>query len=123
MSNSSTGTAGAVIKPMPVSFVNAIDACISIQVPNEKKPWHYRVTVREAETNAALSSIAIPEGYAMAPLFSPSMRSLSAGRCVCSVASPFEKAERILAIYSAMGVILIGLYIGGADSYMGGVTA
>src|SRR5512137_2406022 len=47
----------------------------NLQVPGEKKPWRYRVTVRYAETNAALSQIAIPEGYAMAPLFSPKVKS------------------------------------------------
>ena len=47
----------------------------SVLVTGEKKPWRYRVTVRYAETNAALSQIAIPEGYAMAPLFSPKVKS------------------------------------------------
>jgi hypothetical protein len=47
----------------------------SVQTPKDKKPWRYRVTVREAETNAALSQIAIPEGYAMSPLFSPKVKS------------------------------------------------
>jgi hypothetical protein len=47
----------------------------SVQVPKEKKPWRYRVTVRYAETNAALAQIAIPEGYAMTPLFSPRVKS------------------------------------------------
>jgi hypothetical protein len=47
----------------------------SLQLPKEKKPWRYRITVREAETNAALASIAIPEGYTMTPLFSPRVKS------------------------------------------------
>jgi hypothetical protein len=47
----------------------------SLQLPKEKKPWRYRITVREAETNASLSSIGIPEGYMMTPLFSPRVKS------------------------------------------------
>ena len=47
----------------------------SLLLPKEKKPWRYRITVREAETNAALSSIGIPEGYTMTPLFSPRVKS------------------------------------------------
>ncbi len=47
----------------------------SLQVPGDKNPWRYRVTVRYAETNAALSQISIPEGYAMSPLFSPRVKS------------------------------------------------
>lgn len=38
----------------------------SVQVPNQKRPWRYRVTVRYAETNAALSQIGIPENLAWA---------------------------------------------------------
>jgi hypothetical protein len=47
----------------------------SVQLPKEKKPWRYRVTVRYAETNAALGLISIPEGYTMTPLFSPKVKS------------------------------------------------
>lgn len=47
----------------------------SVQVPKEKKPWRYRVTVRYADTNAALSRIGIGEGYALSPLFSPRVKS------------------------------------------------
>src|SRR4030042_70909 len=49
----------------------------SLQVPGDKTPWRYRVTVRYAESNAALSQISIPEGYAMSPLFSPRVKSYS----------------------------------------------
>ncbi|HET6498036.1 MAG TPA: cadherin-like beta sandwich domain-containing protein, partial [Coriobacteriia bacterium] len=47
----------------------------SLQVPGEKQPWRYRVSVRYAQTDATLSQITIPEGYAMSPLFSPKVKS------------------------------------------------
>ncbi len=47
----------------------------SLQVPGEKQPWRYRVTVRYAETNAALSQITLPEGYVLSPSFNPRVKS------------------------------------------------
>lgn len=43
----------------------------SIEIPKEKKPWRYRVTVREADTNARLGALSFPEGYTLNPAFNP----------------------------------------------------
>ena len=47
----------------------------SLQVPGQQQPWRYRVSVRYADSNAELSQIALPEGYAMNPPFSPKVKS------------------------------------------------
>jgi len=49
----------------------------SVQVPGDKKPWEYRVTVREAETDARLASLGFPDGYKLEPGFSPAATSYS----------------------------------------------
>ena len=49
----------------------------SIEVPGDKEPWLYRVTVREAETDAALAGLALPEGYELRPAFAPGVRAYS----------------------------------------------
>jgi hypothetical protein len=46
-----------------------------ITVAKEKKPWRYRVSVREAETNARLAQLGFPEGSTLAPAFNPQVRS------------------------------------------------
>ncbi len=46
----------------------------AIEVAKEKKPWRYRVTVREAETNARLAQLSFPEGSVLTPAFSPQLR-------------------------------------------------
>jgi hypothetical protein len=46
-----------------------------ITVAGEKKPWRYRVSVREAETNARLAQLGFPEGSTLTPAFSPQVRS------------------------------------------------
>jgi hypothetical protein len=51
----------------------SVPVTYSIDVPGEKKPWTYTVRVREAETNARLGSIAIPQGAVLKPAFSPSV--------------------------------------------------
>jgi hypothetical protein len=43
----------------------------SVAVAGEKEPWEYRVTVRDADTDARLAQIAFPEGYTLQPSFSP----------------------------------------------------
>jgi hypothetical protein len=45
-----------------------------IQVAKEKKPWRYRVSVREAETNARLAQLAFPEGSTLTPAFNPQVK-------------------------------------------------
>jgi hypothetical protein len=47
----------------------------SLEVPGEEEPWLYRVSVREADTDAKLAGIVFPEGYALAPGFSPDVQS------------------------------------------------
>ena len=47
----------------------------AIEMPKEKKPWRYRVTVREAETNPRLAQLGFPEGSALTPAFNPQVKS------------------------------------------------
>ena len=47
----------------------------SIEIAKEKKPWRYKVTVREAETNPRLAQLGFPEGSTLSPAFSPQVRS------------------------------------------------
>ena len=48
----------------------SVPVTYSIEVPGEKKPWTYTVIVREAETNARLSSLVLPQGAKLSPVFS-----------------------------------------------------
>jgi Cadherin-like beta sandwich domain len=43
----------------------------SIEVPGDKEPWKYRVTVREVETNPLLGMLRVPAGSSISPPFSP----------------------------------------------------
>jgi hypothetical protein len=47
----------------------------AIEIAKEKKPWHYKVTVREADTNPRLAQLAFPEGSTLTPSFSPQVKS------------------------------------------------
>jgi hypothetical protein len=47
----------------------------AMELPKEKKPWRYRVTVREAETNARLAQMSFPEGSVLTPSFNPQLKS------------------------------------------------
>jgi hypothetical protein len=47
----------------------------AIEVVKEKKPWRYKVTVREAETNARLAQLGFPEGSVLTPAFNPQVKS------------------------------------------------
>jgi hypothetical protein len=49
----------------------------SIEVPKTKTTWSYRITVREAETNATLGSLAVA-GATLQPAFSPRVKNYSA---------------------------------------------
>ena len=51
----------------------SVPVTYSIAVTGEKKPWTYRVLVREAEGNARLSSIGVPQGTNLQPAFSPTV--------------------------------------------------
>jgi hypothetical protein len=47
----------------------------SVEVPGDKKPWGYKVFVREAETNARLSTLIVPAGTALDPAFNAAVHS------------------------------------------------
>jgi len=51
----------------------SVPVTYSIEVPTDKKPWTYKVFVREAETNAQLGTLAVPPGAVLAPQFSPAV--------------------------------------------------
>jgi hypothetical protein len=51
----------------------SVPVTYSIAVTGEKQPWTYRVMVREAEGNARLSSLGVPQGTALQPAFSPTV--------------------------------------------------
>ncbi len=57
----------------PNDFTNPV--LYEIQLPKEKKPWRYRVSVREAETNARLAQLTFPEGSTLTPAFNPQVKS------------------------------------------------
>ena len=50
----------------------------SIEVPGQKEPWHYRVTVREAEANARLGGLSLPGGSTLQPAFNPAVHAYRA---------------------------------------------
>ena len=50
----------------------------TVEVPKEKKPWRYRVTVRLAETNPRLAQLSLGDGVALTPSFSAKVKSYSA---------------------------------------------
>ena len=45
----------------------------SIEVPGQKEPWKYRVSVREMETNPRLGQLVLPAGSRVSPAFSPAV--------------------------------------------------
>jgi len=53
----------------------SVPVIYSIEVPGEKKPWPYKVFVREAESNARLSTLVVPRGTLLQPAFSPTVHS------------------------------------------------
>jgi hypothetical protein len=55
----------------------SVPVMYSIEVTGQKKPWTYRVTVREAEVNARLGALVIPPGSDLQPSFSPSVHDYS----------------------------------------------
>ncbi len=46
----------------------------SIEVAKQKKPWLYKVTVREADTNARLAQLSLPEDSILSPAFNPGVK-------------------------------------------------
>ncbi len=46
----------------------------SIEVPGQKEPWRYRVTVREMETNTRLAQIVLPQGARFLQKLDPAVR-------------------------------------------------
>ncbi len=51
----------------------SVPVTYALEVSGDKKPWTYRVTVREAQTNASLSSLSVPAGSVLSPGFSPAV--------------------------------------------------
>lgn len=51
----------------------SVPVTYAVEIPGDKKPWTYRVLVREAETNAQLGILAVPPGAVMTPQFSPAI--------------------------------------------------
>ncbi len=49
----------------------------SIEAAGDEEPWLYRVTAREADTDARLAAIAFPEGYVLQPGFNPAVKDYS----------------------------------------------
>ena len=49
----------------------------TVEVPKDKKPWRYRVTVRLAETNPRLAQLALGDGAVLTPSFSAKVKSYS----------------------------------------------
>ncbi len=80
----------------------------SILVPKEKKPWRYRVSVREAETDASLAQITIGDSSGLSPSFSPRTKSYSA-------VVPFA-AKQVKVDARAQSQYLAGMTIDGMQS-------
>ncbi|HTZ50949.1 MAG TPA: cadherin-like beta sandwich domain-containing protein [Spirochaetia bacterium] len=55
----------------------SVPVAYAVEVPGDKKPWGYKVFVREAETNAQLGILAVPPAAAMTPQFSPAVHAYS----------------------------------------------
>jgi hypothetical protein len=53
----------------------SVPVIYSIAVPGEKKPWDYKVFVREAQSNARLSMLILPRGSRLQPDFNPTVHS------------------------------------------------
>jgi len=53
----------------------SVPVIYSIEVPGEKKPWDYKVFVREAQSNARLNILVIPRGTRLQPAFNPTVHS------------------------------------------------
>jgi Cadherin-like beta sandwich domain len=53
----------------------SVPVIYSIEVPGDKKPWPYKVFVREAQSNARLSTLLIPRGSSLQPAFNPTVHS------------------------------------------------
>lgn len=53
----------------------SVPVIFSIEVPGEKKPWDYKVFVREAQSNARLSMLVLPRGSVLQPGFNAAVHS------------------------------------------------
>jgi hypothetical protein len=56
----------------------SVPVTYSIEVPGEDEGWHYLVSVREADQNARLGNLILPEGYRLNPAFSPDIAAYTA---------------------------------------------
>lgn len=55
----------------------SVPVIYALELPKQKKPLQYRVSVREADTNPLLAEISFPDGYVLQPAFNPSVTSYS----------------------------------------------
>ncbi|MBA7471103.1 hypothetical protein ES707_06398 [subsurface metagenome] len=55
----------------------AVPLLYSIEVAGDEEPWQYRVTARDADTDARLAAIAFPEGHVLQPGFNPAVKDYS----------------------------------------------
>jgi hypothetical protein len=53
----------------------SVPVIYSIEVPGDKKPWPYKVFVREAQGNARLSTLVVPRGSVLQPGFNAAVHS------------------------------------------------
>ncbi len=53
----------------------SVPVIYAIELPGEKKPWPYKVFVREAQSNARLSALVLPRGAVLQPAFNPAVHS------------------------------------------------
>jgi hypothetical protein len=46
----------------------------SVEVAKQKKPWLYKVSVREADTNPRLAQVSLPDDSVLSPAFNPAVK-------------------------------------------------
>jgi hypothetical protein len=86
----------------------------NVEIPKQKKPWRYKVTVREAETNARLAQLTLGEGLVLKPSFASKVKSYS-------VTVPFA-TKKVKVDARAEGQYLKSITIDGAPSQGGGAS-
>lgn len=83
----------------------------SVEVPGDKKPWGYKVFVREAETNAELGALAVPPGTVLTPQFTPAVHAyaVQVPYAVTSVQIRAGAQSRTLKSITIDGMVLPGV--------------
>jgi hypothetical protein len=89
----------------------SVPVTYAVEVPKDKKPWTYKVFVREAETNAQLGTLAVPPGAVLAPQFSPAVHSYTVlvPYAVTSVQVRVGGQSRTLRSITVDGMVLPGV--------------